>query len=91
MTTMKAIRQYEVGNPAVLRYEDVPHPAPIPTEVRVRVRVQATSVNPVDFKNRAGHGQLNPPPFTVGWDVAGVVDALGGGVTRFTTPVAQAP
>ena len=81
MATMKAIRQHEFGDPTVLRYEDVPLPEPIPTEVRVRV--QATSVNPVDFKTRAGRGPLQQLPFTVGWDVAGVVDEVGRGVTRF--------
>jgi NADPH:quinone reductase-like Zn-dependent oxidoreductase len=78
---MKAIRQHEFGDPDVLRLEDVPRPDPIPTEIRVRVR--ATSVNPVDFKTRRGHGPLQKLPFTVGWDVAGVVDEVGGGVTRF--------
>jgi NADPH:quinone reductase-like Zn-dependent oxidoreductase len=81
MATMKAIRQHEFGGPDVLCYEDVPRPEPIPTEIRVRV--QATSVNPVDYKTRSGRGPLRTPPFTVGWDVAGVVDAIGGGVTRF--------
>jgi NADPH:quinone reductase-like Zn-dependent oxidoreductase len=81
MATMKAIRQHKFGGTEVLQYEDVPRPEPIPTEVLVRV--QATSVNPVDFKTRSGHGPLRQMPFTVGWDVAGVVAQLGGGVTRF--------
>jgi NADPH:quinone reductase-like Zn-dependent oxidoreductase len=78
---MKRIRQYEFGGPEVLRLEDVPDPEPIPTEVRVRVH--AAGVNPVDFKTRRRPGFLGQPPFTVGWDVAGVVDRLGRGVTRF--------
>jgi NADPH:quinone reductase-like Zn-dependent oxidoreductase len=78
---MRAVRQHEFGGPDVLRIEDVPLPEPIPTEIRVRVH--ATSVNPVDFKTRSGNGPLRDLPFTVGWDVAGVVDAVGGGVTRF--------
>src|ERR1700761_2077755 len=81
MSTMRAVRQHEFGGPDVLRIEDVPLPEPIPTEIRVRVA--ATSVNPVDFKTRSGQGPLRSLPFTVGWDVAGVVDAVGGGVTRF--------
>jgi NADPH:quinone reductase-like Zn-dependent oxidoreductase len=40
-------------------------------------------VNPVDWKVRARGGFLGEPPFTVGWDVAGVVEELGRGVTRF--------
>jgi NADPH:quinone reductase-like Zn-dependent oxidoreductase len=51
------------------------------------VRVTAAGVNPVDTKVRAGGAGLGDdmtaPPFTVGWDVAGVVDAVGMGVTRF--------
>jgi NADPH:quinone reductase-like Zn-dependent oxidoreductase len=49
----------------------------------VLVRVKAAGVNPVDWKTRATGGVLGRPPFTVGWDVAGVVTALGSGVTRF--------
>jgi len=59
-------------------------PQPGPTEVRVRV--VAAGVNPVDWKTRAGGGVagvLGHPPVVLGWDVAGVVDALGTGVTRF--------
>jgi NADPH:quinone reductase-like Zn-dependent oxidoreductase len=78
---VKAIRQHTFGGPEVLRYEDVPRPDPIETEIRVRVL--ATSVNQVDVKNRAGHGPLTELPFTPGWDVAGVVDEIGGRVTRF--------
>ncbi len=84
-STMKAVRIHEYGGPEVLRYEDAPVPAPGPGEVLVRVR--AAGVNPVDWKTRAGSGMaavLGPPPFTVGWDVAGTVDAVGPGVTRFT-------
>ena len=47
------------------------------------MRVTAAGVNPVDWKVRAGGGFLGEPPFTVGWDVAGVVEELGRGVTRF--------
>lgn len=59
-------------------------PRPGPTEIRVRV--VAAGVNPVDWKTRAGGGVagvLGYPPVVLGWDVAGVVDALGTGVTRF--------
>jgi NADPH:quinone reductase-like Zn-dependent oxidoreductase len=81
---MRAIVQREFGGPEVLRVEDVPVPEPIPTEVQVRVH--AAGVNPVDLKTRAGKGMagvLGEPPLAVGWDVAGTVAAVGGGVTRF--------
>src|SRR4051812_25211310 len=78
---MRAIRQEALGGPDVLRLVDVPTPEPAPTEVLVRVA--AAGVNPVDWKTRAAGAFLGEPPFTVGWDVAGVVEAVGYGVTRF--------
>jgi len=81
---MKAVVLHEYGAPEVLAVEEVPAPAPIPTEVQVRVH--AAGVNPVDFKTRAGEGVagvLGEPPVRLGWDVSGVVTAVGGGVTRF--------
>jgi NADPH:quinone reductase-like Zn-dependent oxidoreductase len=76
---MRAVRQHELGGPEVLLVEEVPKPEPMPTEVLVRVA--AAGVNPVDWKVRAGGGFLGEPPFTVGWDVAGVVEEVGYGVT----------
>jgi NADPH:quinone reductase-like Zn-dependent oxidoreductase len=78
---MHAVRQETLGGPEVLELVEVPRPAPVPTEVLVRVR--AAGVNPVDWKTRARGGFLGDPPFTVGWDVAGVVEEVGFGVTRF--------
>jgi NADPH:quinone reductase-like Zn-dependent oxidoreductase len=78
---MRAIRQRMLGGPEVLELVEVPRPEPAPTEVLVRVR--AAGVNPVDWKTRAGGAYLGEPPFTVGWDVAGVVEEVGAGVTRF--------
>jgi NADPH:quinone reductase-like Zn-dependent oxidoreductase len=80
-TTMRAIRQQSLGGPEVLELVEVPRPAPPPTEVLVRVA--AAGVNPVDWKVRSRGGFLGDPPFTVGWDVAGVVEEVGFGVTRF--------
>ena len=76
---MRTVRQHELGGPEVLVVQEVERPEPGPTEVLVRVA--AAGVNPVDWKVRAGGGFLGDPPFTVGWDVAGVVEALGFGVT----------
>ncbi len=78
---MKTIRQETLGGPEVLELVDVERPEPRPTEVLVRVT--AAGVNPVDWKTRANGAFLGQPPFTVGWDVAGVVETLGRGVTRF--------
>lgn len=79
--TMRAIRQRRLGGPEVLEVAEVSRPEPGPTEVLVRIR--AAGVNPVDWKTRTSGGRLGAPPFTLGWDVAGVVEELGGGVTRF--------
>jgi len=79
---MKAVRQQEFGAPQVLAVEDVARPEPLPTEVLVRVH--AAGVNPVDWKTRAGGGMarvMGAPPFTLGWDVSGVVEEVGFGVT----------
>src|ERR1700755_1200696 len=81
---MRAIVQHSFGGPEVLAVAEVEAPEPIPTEVQVRVH--AAGVNPVDFKTRAGKGMaavLGEPPLRIGWDVAGVVSAVGAGVTRF--------
>src|ERR671915_917045 len=81
---MRVITQLSTGGPEVLELGEAEIPDPLPTEIRVRVG--AAGVNPVDWKTRAGGGVaavLGPPPFTVGWDVAGTVDAIGTGVTRF--------
>src|SRR3954464_1713765 len=82
---MRVITQLSTGGPEVLEVGEAEVPTPLPTEIRVRVA--AAGVNPVDWKTRAGAGMatvIGPPPFTVGWDVAGTVDAVGPGVTRFS-------
>ena len=78
---MRAIHQTLLGGPEVLELIDVPRPEPGPTEVLVRVT--AAGVNPLDWKTRERGVFLGSPPFTVGADLAGVVAALGSGVTRF--------
>ena len=81
---MRAVQVSRFGEPDVLRLTEVERPSPISTEVLVRVL--AAGVNPVDCKTRRGEGVarwVGPPPFVLGWDVAGVVEAMGYGVTRF--------
>ena len=79
--SMLAIQQEVFGGPEVLRVVERDRPEPGGTEVLVRVH--AAGVNPVDWKTRAGHGLLRSLPLTVGWDVSGVVEETGLGVTRF--------
>lgn len=82
INTMRAVVQHRLGGGEVLAVETLPRPVPLPTEVLVRVH--AAGVNPVDWKTRQGHGMagvLGEPPFVLGWDVAGVVEEVGFGVT----------
>ncbi|MGH7760236.1 MAG: NADP-dependent oxidoreductase [Candidatus Dormibacteraceae bacterium] len=81
---MRAVQVTRFGGPETLVCAEVEKPAPISTEVLVRV--VAAGVNPVDGKTRRGEGVarwVGPPPFIPGWDVCGVVEAMGYGVTRF--------
>src|SRR5918911_3553120 len=78
---MKAIRVHEFGGPEVLRLEEAPEPRPGAGQVLVRVR--AAGVNPVDTYIRGGGHAVKPAlPYTPGLDAAGVVEAVGEGVTR---------
>ncbi|MEV8633365.1 NADP-dependent oxidoreductase [Streptosporangium sp. NPDC051023] len=78
---MRAIIQESAGGPEVLTPAEVDRPEPMPTEVLVRVH--AAGVNPTDWKSRAQGRLLGDPPAILGWDVSGVVEAVGLGVTRF--------
>ena len=74
------------GDPEVLEIADVPVPQPGPGQVRIRV--QAAAVNPVDIATRAGwlaeqglmvaNGRIG-----IGWDLAGVIDAVGPTVDQY--------
>jgi NADPH:quinone reductase-like Zn-dependent oxidoreductase len=81
VNTMRAISQDVLGGPEVLKEVRLPRPEPRANEVLVRVR--AAGVNPTDWKHRATGGFLGEPPFVLGWDVAGTVEAVGIGVARF--------
>jgi NADPH:quinone reductase len=77
---MKAIRVSEYGGPSVLKLEEVPAPQPGPAQVLVRNR--AVGVNPVDTYLRSNTDNRGPKlPYTPGSDAAGVVEAVGDGVT----------
>lgn len=79
--TMQAAIQNSLGGPEVLEVVDVPRPEPRTNEVLVRVH--AAGLNPTDWKHRASGGFLGDPPFVLGWDVSGLVEAVGVGVARF--------
>jgi len=80
-STMRAISQDVLGGPEVLRLVEVDRPEPGLSEILVRVH--AAGLNPADWKHRARSIFLGPPPFVLGWDVSGVVEATGFGVTVF--------
>lgn len=82
--TMTAVVQEVFGGPEVLQFAKVPLPALRPHDVLVRV--QAFAVNPVDAKARSGGPTAIRVPDgvkIVGWDAAGVVEAVGPKAHRF--------
>ncbi|HEY8721829.1 alcohol dehydrogenase catalytic domain-containing protein [Pengzhenrongella sp.] len=79
--TMRAISQDVYGGPEVLREVRIPRPVPGISEILVSVR--AAGINPTDWRHRAHGLFLNRLPLVLGWDVSGVVAAVGVGVTVF--------
>jgi NADPH2:quinone reductase len=76
---MRAIRIEATGGPEVLKLLEVPTPAP--GNGQALVRIEAAGVNFIDVYQRAGAYKL-PLPFTPGQEGAGVVEAVGAGVTE---------
>jgi len=76
----KAIVVHEVGGPEQLRFEDVPDPVPGPGEARVRQT--AIGVNFIDVYFRIGLYKAPQLPFVPGQEGAGVVEAVGPGVSE---------
>lgn len=62
---------------------DIDLPKPVPANHDLLVRVEAISVNPVDTKVRAAKGDAEKSPRVLGWDAAGIVEAVGPEVKRF--------
>jgi NADPH2:quinone reductase len=79
MSTTKAMVLHEFGGPEKLTWEDIPEPAPGPGEARIRHT--AIGLNFIDVYNRTGLYKL-PLPAIVGQEGAGVVEAVGEGVTE---------
>ena len=76
---MQAIRVHEAGGPEILRIEDAADPHPGPGQVLVRM--EASGVNFIDVYQRKGQYAMKHP-YTPGSEGAGVVEAVGSGVTR---------
>jgi NADPH:quinone reductase-like Zn-dependent oxidoreductase len=78
---MRAMSQDVLGGPEVLH--EVVLARPVPGLSEVLVAVHASGLNPTDWKHRARRSFLPDPPFVLGYDVSGVVEAVGFGVTLF--------
>lgn len=82
---MRAVGVREFGGPEALEIVEVPERHAGTGEVRIKVA--AAAVNPTDTIHRCGRRAemlaVDPPPYVPGMDVAGVIDEVGDGVTRF--------
>ena len=78
-TTMRAISQDSWVALEVLKEVQIERPVPGPSEVLVRVH--AAGMSPTDWVHRRLPGFLRRLPLVLGWDVSGVVEAVGIGVT----------
>ena len=76
---MRAIRIEATGGPEVMKLQELPTPSP--GSGQALVRIEAAGVNFIDIYQRAGAYKL-PLPFTPGQEGAGVVEAVGPGVTE---------
>ncbi len=73
----------KAGSPSTIRIAEMPMPEPKTGEVRVKVAF--AGINFADLLMRLGFYQPRPPyPFTPGYEVSGVIDAVGGDSTGFT-------
>ena len=75
---MQAIRVNQPGGPEALSYESIDDPSPAADEAVIRI--EAIGVNYIDTYQRSGLYPLDPP-FTLGMEGAGVVDAVGSNVS----------
>ena len=79
---MKALRSHQSGGPETLTLDEIESPVPGPGQVRVAVK--ACSINYPDVLIIKDMYQFKPPrPFAPGGEAAGVVDAVGEGVTQW--------
>ena len=81
---MKAIRVHQFGGAENLIYEEAPDPSP--GEGEILIQVKAAGVNPIDLAIRSGKhpaAAMMNLPYVPGVDAAGIVEAVGPGVTGF--------
>jgi NADPH:quinone reductase-like Zn-dependent oxidoreductase len=79
---MRAMVTTALGDPSVLQIQNLPDPTPEPGDLLVEVH--AAALNPIDTKlRRVSRTGLAKPPFVGGYDVSGVVRAVGSGITAF--------
>ncbi|PLX68587.1 MAG: NADP-dependent oxidoreductase [Denitrovibrio sp.] len=83
---MKAVIIEKFGEPSELKLADIEKPTPKSDEILIKIA--GAGVNPVDAKTRRGLGFVaesikNDLPWIPGFDVAGVVESIGGDVTEF--------
>ena len=76
---MKAVRVEQFGGPEALKVDEIPLAEPQANEVRIKT--EAIGVNFLDIYQRMGRYQ-GSPPFTLGQEAAGIVDAVGPNVTE---------
>ncbi|MGW2724349.1 zinc-dependent alcohol dehydrogenase family protein [Streptomyces sp. NPDC001492] len=92
-TTARTVLFHEIGGPEVLTVEDVPVPDPAPGQVAVRV--EALGLNRAEALFRSGGYYYQPalPASRLGYEAAGVVEAVGEGVTELAVgdPVMTGP
>lgn len=88
-STMRAVMRRCYGVPKGIRMEKIAKP--VPTEGQVLIKVRASSVNPAEWYGVSGQPRIvrltsgigTPKNQRVGYDMAGVIEAVGPGVTRF--------
>lgn len=80
---IRVIQVTQPGGPEVLNLAEQPEPVAKADEIVVRVH--AANINPTDLAARMGYGATSPPkpPYVLGWDFAGKVQAIGDDVSEF--------
>ncbi|MBN9350446.1 MAG: NADP-dependent oxidoreductase [Chitinophagaceae bacterium] len=81
---MKAVVINEFGTADVLKMAEMPKP--VAGEDQILISVKAIGINPVDTKVRAGGHLISKRlkfPAILGWDISGVVEDCGSGITKF--------